>query len=67
MNIRYDTAIVEKQLLNMINAMVSHELRNPLNSIQNQNFRQNFLNEKMEEIIMDDKIKSMKSLKKKLR
>lgn len=34
-NISYDVAIVERNLLNMINAMVSHELRNPLNSIMN--------------------------------
>ena len=37
----------------MINAMVSHELRNPLNSIQNQNIRQKFLNEKIEELLQD--------------
>ena len=32
-HIKYDFATVEKRLLTMINAMVSHELRNPINSI----------------------------------
>lgn len=51
----------------MINAMVSHELRNPINSIQNQNLLQRALNEKINELIDDERIKSVKALKKKLR
>jgi hypothetical protein len=32
----YDIAKGEKKLLQLINATVSHEMRNPINSIQNQ-------------------------------
>lgn len=36
--VKFDFAMVDKRIQELINAMVSHELRNPLNSIQNQNF-----------------------------
>ena len=32
-SIRYNIATAEKKLLNLINATVSHEMRNPLNSM----------------------------------
>jgi len=32
--VKYDIATAEKKLLTMINGLVSHELRNPLNSIK---------------------------------
>ena len=50
----------------MINGLVSHELRNPLNSIKIQILRQKFLNEKINEIIYDNKIKTKTQMKKKL-
>jgi len=34
----------EKELLSLINATVSHEMRNPCNSIQGQNIQQKQLN-----------------------
>lgn len=58
MQIKYDIAEVEKRLLTLINVMVSHELRNPLNSIKNQNFRQKCINEKLNELIYDKRIRT---------
>ena len=38
-DIMYSIANGEKKLLALINATVSHEMRNPLNSITSQNIR----------------------------
>ena len=45
--ILYEMAIGEKRLISMINATVSHDMRNPLNSIQSQVDEQLQLNEKL--------------------
>ena len=65
--VKYDIATAEKKLQSMINGLVSHEIRNPLNSIKIQILRQKFLNEKIDELIKDDKIKSLKLMKHKMR
>ena len=52
--VKFDFFMVERRIQELINAMVSHELRNPLNSIQNQTFLQKCINEKIEEIINDE-------------
>ena len=44
----------EKKLLSLINATVSHEMRNPLNSIYSQNLNQAQLCEKLKEFIDSD-------------
>lgn len=44
-----EDAIEEKKLLEIMNVTVSHEMRNPLNSIQNQNMVQKQLIEKLPE------------------
>lgn len=61
--VKYDIATGEKRLLTMINGLVSHELRNPLNSIKIQILRQKFLNDKINELIKNDEIKSLKYFK----
>ena len=43
--ILYNIVKGEKKLLTLINAAVSHEMRNPLNSIYSQNQHQNQLND----------------------
>ena len=45
--ILYNQSLVEKKALEMINACVSHELRNPLNSIISQNLEKKFLYEEL--------------------
>ena len=49
--IMYDKAIGEQKILTMSNAMVSHEIRNPLNSIYSQNIKLRLLIERSEEQI----------------
>lgn len=44
----------EKELLSLINATVSHEMRNPCNSIQGQNIQQKQLNLELKQIIESD-------------
>ena len=51
----------------MINATVSHEMRNPINSLKSQNIKQEEINEKLKKIIEEDIDKvSTKKLRKKL-
>jgi len=50
----YDRKLVENRLLSMINACVSHELRNPLNSIVAQNIQKSFIYEEMEKLLCSD-------------
>jgi signal transduction histidine kinase len=67
-DIMYNIANGEKKLLALINATVSHEMRNPLNSIYSQNIKQIQINEKIQELIKDLENQKMKpkKLKKKL-
>jgi len=58
--VKFDIATAEKKLQSMINGLVSHEIRNPLNSIKIQILRQKFLNEKIDELIKDDKLTCIK-------
>ena len=53
-SILYDQAIGEKEILTLINATVSHEMRNPCNSIEAQNIRQAQINSKLKTIIKED-------------
>jgi signal transduction histidine kinase len=55
-DIMYDKEKAHTELLNLINATVSHEMRNPLNSIHSQNIENKALYEELEELIKDDKI-----------
>ena len=64
--IQYDLAQAERRFLTMINAMVSHELRNPLNSIQNQNMHQQIINDKILELIQDDSISDTVDLRERM-
>jgi signal transduction histidine kinase len=61
----YDIAIGEKKFLQLINATVSHEIRNPINSIRCQNLLLKMLNERLSDII-DDHHDSIVALKKDL-
>ena len=61
-----DVAKGEKKLMSVINATVSHEMRNPLNAIYSQNLKQKKLNEEMK-ILIQEKVMSKKNLKIKLR
>ena len=47
-------ANAEKKLLSTINATVSHEMRNPLNSIYSQNLKQKQINDKIAELLAID-------------
>lgn len=53
-DILYERANGEKQLLAMVNATVSHEMRNPINSINSQNIKQDQINEKFKMYIEQD-------------
>lgn len=44
----------EKRLLTLINATVSHEMRNPINSLNSQNIKQTEINAKLMKIIEED-------------
>lgn len=53
-DIMYSITNGEKKLLALINATVSHEMRNPLNCITSQNIRQILINEKIVEFIRNE-------------
>ena len=62
-----DVVNAEKKLLTIINATVSHEMRNPTNCIMSQNLLQIQLNEQINELIYNKEITSIKKIKKKLK
>lgn len=64
--IMYDIADGEKKLLALINATVSHEMRNPTNSIYSQVLKQTYLAEKLKDIISKNKHSIGSSVKKRL-
>lgn len=51
--IMFDQQRAQNEFLNVINACVSHELRNPLNSIQAQNILKKHLYAKLKTIKVD--------------
>lgn len=61
----YQLAHGERELYTMISAMVSHELRNPLNSIKIQTIRLKMLTDKMKEILQNEKKLKLHQLKRK--
>lgn len=66
--IMFNRANGEKKLLALINATVSHEMRNPLNSIYSQNLKQNQISENFKELIESDfTTLSIRKLKKKMK
>ena len=65
--ILYDIATAEKKLMALINATVSHEMRNPCNSIRCQVLIQQQLNKQINDLILNSEITSIKMLKKKLK
>jgi signal transduction histidine kinase len=46
-SIKYNQKIIENEMLGILNATVSHELRNPLNSLIGQNTKKAALYEKI--------------------
>ena len=50
-DIMYQKTCVEKKLLTVINATVSHEMRNPINSIAALNTKQDQINERLSKLI----------------
>lgn len=52
----FDQQKANNEVLNVINACVSHELRNPLNSISAQNFMKKILYRKLRAIEVNDPI-----------
>ena len=50
----FDQQRAQNEFLNVINACVSHELRNPLNSIQAQNILKKHLYAKLKEIKVEN-------------
>ena len=62
-----DMANAERRLMAQINAMVSHEMRNPANSIHCQNLKQKMLNERISELIQDKEMKSIRVLRRQLK
>ncbi len=65
--VMYDFAQGEKKLLTLINATVSHEMRNPLNSINSQIIKMKKLNLKIKELIEDGQIITVDHLKEKIK
>jgi hypothetical protein len=63
--IMFNVSKGEKKLMTLVNAAVSHEIRNPINSIRCQNLLLKMLNERLSDII-DDHHDSIVSLKKDL-
>ena len=55
----------EKKLMTIVNSAVSHEIRNPINSIRCQNLLLKMLNERLNDII-DDHYFSIEAFKKDL-
>jgi hypothetical protein len=51
-----DFAKADKKLMALINVTVSHDMRNPLNALHSQNLQQEFINEKILDLIKDEKI-----------
>ena len=56
-NILYDKYKAMNEFQALINACVSHELRNPLNSIVAQNIEKKFLSEQMRDLLQNKKIR----------
>ena len=56
--VRIQRLIGEKKLLEQINAIVSHEMRNPLNSILAMVSKIKFIQEKMQVTLRDSEISS---------
>ena len=55
-NIYYDKQRSDNFFLSMVNACVSHELRNPLNSICAQNIEKKYLYQYLENLIEDQSL-----------
>jgi signal transduction histidine kinase len=51
MDVLYERSQGEKKLLTVINATVSHEMRNPINSINTLNIKQQEINDKLSLLI----------------
>ena len=63
----FNKATGEKKLLALINATVSHEMRNPINSINSQLILQENLNSKLSELLINSSNFSFKKFKRKIR
>jgi signal transduction histidine kinase len=55
-NILHDQQKTQNEFLQMINACVSHDLRNPLNSIKAINIEKKFIYKMLEEAISNDEV-----------
>jgi len=65
-SVMFNVAQGEKQLLSLINATVSHEMRNPINSISNQILQLQMLNSKTKEVLDSLKSETIENVKSKL-
>jgi signal transduction histidine kinase len=65
-SIMFNIAQGEKQLLSLVNATVSHEMRNPINSISNQILQLQMLNSKTKEVLDSLKSETLENIKGKL-
>ena len=54
-SIELNQKIFENEMLNIVNARVSHELRNPLSSIQSQSLKKKAILEKIKTICIKNK------------
>ena len=61
--ILFNKSVGEKKLLSLINAAVSHEMRNPINSINSQIIQQQFLNQLLQDLINDHALCSLRDFK----
>ena len=64
-DVLYDHKNAEIKLLQLINACVSHEMRNPLNAIHYQNIFMKKINEKIQKVL-DKKDIGIEKIKKKI-
>ena len=63
----FNKATGEKKLLALINATVSHEMRNPINSINSQLILQENLNSLLSELLINSSHLTFKKFKKKVK
>lgn len=56
----------DKKLTALVNVTVSHDMRNPLNALKSQNIQQEFINQKMVDLIEDKSI-SVQQMREKLK
>ena len=64
--VRFQKLVGEKNLLQMINACVSHEMRNPINSIHCQNIKLQEAAKMLNDLLKSNDIKSVKKMRREM-